>query len=71
MQKNDFESMNFEMFKEVVHNFGKSDNGMSNLIKKSWTVSNSRSLLFKIDITYPKNDLMTNEFIFWKDSTNF
>ena len=24
-QKNDFESTNFEMFKEVVHNFGKSD----------------------------------------------
>ena len=27
-QKNDFESMNFEMFKEVVHNFGKSDDDM-------------------------------------------
>ena len=25
-QKNDFESTNFEMFEEVVHNFGKSDN---------------------------------------------
>ena len=24
-QKNDFESTNFEMFEEVVHNFGKSD----------------------------------------------
>ena len=24
-QKNDFESMNFDMFEEVVHNFGKSD----------------------------------------------
>ena len=24
-QKNDFESMNFEIFKEVVHNLGKSD----------------------------------------------
>jgi hypothetical protein len=24
-QKNDFESQNFEMFDEVVHNFGKSD----------------------------------------------
>ena len=23
--KNDFENQNFEMFKEVVHNFGKSD----------------------------------------------
>ena len=23
--KNDFESQNFEMFEEVVHNFGKSD----------------------------------------------
>ena len=23
--KNDFEEENFEMFKEVVHNFGKSD----------------------------------------------
>ena len=27
-EKNDFESTNFEMFKEVVHNFGKSDNDM-------------------------------------------
>ena len=27
-QKNDFKSRNFEMFKEVVHNFGKSDDGM-------------------------------------------
>ena len=27
-QKNDFESMNFEMFEEVVHNFGKSDDDM-------------------------------------------
>ena len=27
-QKNDFESTNFEMFKEVVHNFGKSDDDM-------------------------------------------
>ena len=25
-QKNDFESMNFEMLEEVVHNFGKSGN---------------------------------------------
>ena len=25
MQKNDFESTNFDMFEEVVHNFGKSD----------------------------------------------
>ena len=46
MQKNDVESINFEMFKEVVHNFGNSDDNMiistrcirgfmSNLIKKS------------------------------------
>ena len=28
--------MNFEMFEEVVHNFG----FMSNLIKKSWTDTN-------------------------------
>ena len=28
MQKNDFESTNFEMFEEVVHNFGKSDDDM-------------------------------------------
>ena len=27
-QKNDFESMNFEMFEEIVHNFGKSDDEM-------------------------------------------
>ena len=27
-QKNGFESTNFEMFKEVVHNFGKSDDDM-------------------------------------------
>ena len=27
-QKNDHDSTNFEMFKEVVHNFGKSDNQM-------------------------------------------
>ena len=27
-QKNYFESTNFEMFKEYVHNFGKSDNNM-------------------------------------------
>ena len=27
-QKNDFESTNFEMFQEVVHNFGKSDDDM-------------------------------------------
>ena len=27
-QKNDFESTNFEMFEEDVHNFGKSDNNM-------------------------------------------
>ena len=27
-QKNDFEGTNFEMFEEVVHNFGKSDNDM-------------------------------------------
>ena len=27
-QKNDFESTNFEMFEEVVHNFGKSDDDM-------------------------------------------
>ena len=26
--KNDFESTNFEMFEEVVHNFGKSDDDM-------------------------------------------
>ena len=25
-QKNDFEGKNFEMFEEVVHNFGKSNN---------------------------------------------
>ena len=28
MLKNDFESTNFEMFEEVVHNFGKSDDDM-------------------------------------------
>ena len=27
-QKNEFESTNFEMFEEVVHNFGESDDGM-------------------------------------------
>ena len=27
-QKNDFENQNFEMFVEVVHNFGKSDGDM-------------------------------------------
>ena len=27
-QKNDFECTNFEMFEEVVHNFGKSDDDM-------------------------------------------
>ena len=27
-QKNDFESTNFEMLEEVVHNFGKSDDDM-------------------------------------------
>ena len=27
-QKNDFENTNFEMFEEVVHNFGKSDDDM-------------------------------------------
>ena len=27
-QKNDFGSMNFEIFEEVVHNFGKSDDDM-------------------------------------------
>ena len=27
-QKNDFKSTNFEMFQEVVHNFGKSDADM-------------------------------------------
>ena len=27
-QKNDFESTNFEMFEEVVHSFGKSDDDM-------------------------------------------
>ena len=27
-QKNDFESTNFEMFEEVVHNFGKSEDDM-------------------------------------------
>ena len=27
-QKNDFESTNFDMFEEVVHNFGKSDDNM-------------------------------------------
>ena len=27
-QKNDFESMNFEIFEEDIHNFGKSDNDM-------------------------------------------
>ena len=26
--KNDFENQNFEMFEEVVHNFGKSDGGI-------------------------------------------
>ena len=26
--KNDFENQNFEMFEEVVHNFGKSDDDM-------------------------------------------
>ena len=28
MLKNDFESMNFAVFEEVVHNFGRSDNNM-------------------------------------------
>ena len=28
MLKNDFESMNFVIFEEVVHDFGKSDDGM-------------------------------------------
>ena len=28
-QKNDFVSTNFEMFEEVVHNFGKSDDDMT------------------------------------------
>ena len=28
MQKNNFESSNFDMFEEVVHNFGKSDDDM-------------------------------------------
>ena len=28
MLKNDFESQNFEMFEEVVHNFGMSDDDM-------------------------------------------
>ena len=50
--KNDFETQNFEIFDKVVHNFGKSlfcekmlisnmciGGLMSNLIKKSWTVS--------------------------------
>ena len=27
-QKNDFESTNFEMFKEIVHNLGKFDDDM-------------------------------------------
>ena len=27
-QKNDFESMNFDMFDKVVHNFGESDDDM-------------------------------------------
>ena len=26
--KNDFENLNFEMFEEIVHNFGKSDDDM-------------------------------------------
>ena len=51
--KNDFETQNFEIFDKVVHNFGKPKEVnekmpisnrcisglMSNLIKKSWTVS--------------------------------
>ena len=28
IQKNDFESQNFEMFEEAVHNFGNSDDDM-------------------------------------------
>ena len=28
MQKNNFESSNFDMFEEVVHNIGKSDDDM-------------------------------------------
>ena len=28
MLKSDFESTNFEIFEEVVHNFGRSDDGM-------------------------------------------
>ena len=28
MFKNDFESKNFAIFEEIVHNFGKSDNDM-------------------------------------------
>ena len=29
MLKNDFESMNFDIFEEVVHNFGRPDNDMT------------------------------------------
>ena len=63
-QKNDFESTNFEMFKEVVHNFGKSDEEsgkmliftrcihgfMSNLIKKSWTDSIWDAILMMMEL---------------------
>ena len=31
--KNDFEYQNFEMFEEVVHNFGKSDGDIIYLVK--------------------------------------
>ena len=58
-----FESKNFANFVEVVHNFGRSDVAkkmfifntcrlglMPNLIKKSWTVSNLKSLGPKISV---------------------
>ena len=51
-QKNNFESTNFDMFEEVVHNFGKSEGDihgfMSNLIKKSWTDSSIQSYTYYI-----------------------
>ena len=47
MLKNDFESMNFAIFEEVVYNFCWSDNGlMPNFIKKSWTVSQGDVICF-------------------------
>ena len=35
MLKNDFESQNFAIFEDVVHNFGRSDDDMIYVVKKS------------------------------------